>query len=369
MNKIVKATRIGVRPLIGLYSESGCGKTYSSLLLARGFVGPEGKIVMIDTESGRGSLYADVLPGGYDVLQITEPFSSRAFVEAIRAVEESGAAIGIIDGASHEWEGIGGVLDQAGEIEQKTGKPGLHCWKTPKLEHAKMMLKLLQSSIPWIVCLRAKHKSRQVKDERGKSQIIKDDFTTPIQDDGFIFEMTIHGEIMADHSFRMTKASHPELARCFEARKPITGETGRRVAMWCEGKPIGKPAQAHAEREPDPFGMDDDTVVEPPQKPAPAQRKPPAASARSRNDDGSTGTTITGVIADVVEKSGMGKDNKPWTRWGVTIKVSDDESFIAGTFDKAVGEMAAGMVGVEIEAVIKRNGKFINLLSFEEIPQ
>src|SRR6185369_4310727 len=70
---IKKASRTGVKPLIGFYSESGCGKTMSGLLLARGLVGPSGKIVMIDTESGRGSLYADVIEGGYDVLE----FASR----------------------------------------------------------------------------------------------------------------------------------------------------------------------------------------------------------------------------------------------------------------------------------------------------
>ena len=234
MSEIRKATRQGVRPLIGLYSESGCGKTYSALLLARGFVGPQGKVAMIDSESGRGSLYADVIEGGYDVLDITEPFSPQAYITAIRKIEDAGYSIGIIDSGSHEWEGIGGVLDMAVANEERTGKPGLHCWKTPKLEHAKLMLKLLQSPIPWIVCLRAKFKSRQSKDERGKSQIIKDDFTTPIQADDFIFEMTAHGEIMPDHSFRLTKCSHPDLRKCFTDKAPITVKTGELVAQWCK---------------------------------------------------------------------------------------------------------------------------------------
>jgi hypothetical protein len=34
------ATRTEAKPLIGLYAESGNGKTWSALLLARGFVGP-----------------------------------------------------------------------------------------------------------------------------------------------------------------------------------------------------------------------------------------------------------------------------------------------------------------------------------------
>jgi hypothetical protein len=230
---IKPASRTSVKPLMGFYSESGCGKTYSALLLARGFVGPAGKICMIDTESGRGSLYADVIQGGYDVLEISEPFTPARAVQAIQAVEKSGAAIGIIDSASHFWEGIGGVLDMAIDNETKSGKAGLHNWRGPKMEHAKFMLRLLQSSIPWVVCLRAKHKSRQGKNAQGKTEIIKDDHTTPIQADDFIFEMTCHGEIMADHTFRLTKCSHPDLRRRMPNNEMVTMEHGKMLAEWC----------------------------------------------------------------------------------------------------------------------------------------
>ena len=64
------AERSQAKPLIGLYAESGCGKTYSALLLARGFVGSAGKIGMIETEAGRGEAYADIVPGGYDVASL-----------------------------------------------------------------------------------------------------------------------------------------------------------------------------------------------------------------------------------------------------------------------------------------------------------
>ena len=231
------ATRQGVRPLIGLYSESGCGKTFSALHLARGFVGASGKIGMIDTESGRGSLYADVVPGGYDVLELNEPFTPERYIEAVQAIEAAGVGIGIIDSISHEWEGIGGVLDQAAQAEARTGKPGLHIWRLPKLAHARFVGRLLQSPIPWIVCMRAKHKSRQVKNG-GRTEIIRDDFTTPIQADDFIFEMTVHGEIQPDHTFRATKAAHPGLAACFPAG-PITVQYGKALAEWCAS--AGKP--------------------------------------------------------------------------------------------------------------------------------
>jgi hypothetical protein len=232
--QIRKATRQGVRPIIDLYGESGSGKTFSALLLARGFVGPTGKMVMIDTESGRGSLYADVKEiGGYDVLQLDSPFSPARYIEAITAVEQSGATIGICDSCSHCWEGIGGVLDMADQNEVSSGKAGLHNWRQPKMEHAKFLLKMLQSSIPWIVCLRAKYKTRQAKNERGKTEIVKDDYPTPIQAEDFIFESTIHGLIDLDHKFHPRKVSHPSLWECLPNGGPITLEHGRLLAQWC----------------------------------------------------------------------------------------------------------------------------------------
>ena len=241
--EIKRATRVGIRPLIGIYAESGCGKTYSALLLARGFAGPKGKIVMVDSESGRGSLYADVLPGGYDTVELSQPFSPSRYIEAIDTVEASNPAIGIIDSGSHEWEGIGSVLDMAAEIESKSGKPGLHCWRTPKMEHAKFMLRLLQSSIPWIVCLRAKYKSRQTKVD-GKTAIVKDEATSPIQDESFIFEMTAHFEILQSHNIIVTKCSHPELRKCFpeNQKEPISIKHGELLAAWCQNPGGSKPA-------------------------------------------------------------------------------------------------------------------------------
>lgn len=248
--EIKPATRQNIKPLIGIYGESGCGKTYSALLLARGIVGKSGKIALIDSESGRGSLYADVLDGGYNTLELTSPFSPARYIEAIEAVEKSGAGVGIIDSASHEWEGIGGVLDMAAANEERSGKAGLHCWKGPKMEHAKFMLKMAQSAIPWIVCLRAKYKSRQTKgteemancgaiarNQIGKTVILKDDHTSPIQAEDFIYEMTAHFEVMPDHTIHLTKQSHPTLGECFpeDYKQPITIETGRKVGEWCAG--------------------------------------------------------------------------------------------------------------------------------------
>src|ERR1700678_2154995 len=112
------ASRSDSKALIGLYGQSGSGKTMGALLLCRALVGPTGKLVMIDTESGRGSLYADVIPGGYEVIELDAPFSPDRYIEAIAAAEKTGADCIVIDSISHEWEGQGGISDMVGEIER-----------------------------------------------------------------------------------------------------------------------------------------------------------------------------------------------------------------------------------------------------------
>lgn len=235
------ASRQSIKPLVSLYAESGCGKTYSALLLARGFVGPTGRICMVDTESGRGELYADVLSGGYDVARLDPPFSPQRYIEAMSSVEKAGYSLGILDSGSHEWEGEGGVLDLAAESEEKSGKPGLHIWRAPKLAHGLWVRALLRAPIPWIVCLRAKFKSRQVKHE-GRTQIVKDETLSPLQAEDFLFECTAHGCIDAQHRFTLTKVNHPDLRNCFPKAAPITTEHGAALAKWCAAG--GSPATA-----------------------------------------------------------------------------------------------------------------------------
>lgn len=232
--QIQPATRQGVIPLISLYSESGCGKTYSSLLLARGLAGPTGKIVGIDTESRRMSLYADVIQGGFDVLNLDAPFTPQRYMEALQTAFDAKPAVVVTDSFSHEWEGLGGVCDMAAEREEKSGRAGLHNWKDPKLQHAKLVQFLLRSPVPVICCIRAKYKTRQKKDEKGKTVIVKDEFTSPIQAEDFIYESTCHAEVLPDHSINLTKCSHPSLRECFPKTGPIEVKHGEMLRQWCD---------------------------------------------------------------------------------------------------------------------------------------
>lgn len=229
------AKRSEAKPLIGLYSQSGGGKTYGALLLARGFVG-NGKIGMIETESGRGEAYADIIPGGYDVIAMRNDFSPVHYGEALTAAEQSGVGALIIDSASHEWEGAGGVLDLAAQ-NQAAGKKGPLVWQQPKMLHQRhFMLRLLATPIPLvIVCMRAKY-PMQEKTVNGRKEWVRSDDLEPIQASDILYEMFVHGWLDQHHRLRVTKLTRPDLAQVFRDGELITIETGQRLAAWSKGE-------------------------------------------------------------------------------------------------------------------------------------
>ena len=102
--EIKPATRQGVKPLVGFYGRSGSGKTMSALLFARGLVGHKGRLVLVDSENGRGSLFADIIPGGYSVIDLDAPFTPERYQDAIASAETSADCV-VVDSLSHEWSG------------------------------------------------------------------------------------------------------------------------------------------------------------------------------------------------------------------------------------------------------------------------
>lgn len=235
-HEIRAASRTQAKPLIGLYSESGGGKTYSALLVARGFVGPQGRICMIETESGRGEAYADQSEypeiGGYDVLPLRDDFSPKNYGAAIKKVEESGYDALIIDSGSHEWEGAGGVLDMASKNES-AGKKGMIVWQQPKIDHQKhFMLKFMQTPLPLVIlCMRAKYPMLMKGSTPTRSTELE-----PKQSDDILFEMSVHGWLEKDnHHFHPNKRMPRSLQEVFVDGRPLGLETGRKLAEWAKG--------------------------------------------------------------------------------------------------------------------------------------
>jgi len=243
-----QAKRSESKPLIGLYAESGCGKTWSALLLARGFVGPEGKIGMIETEGGRGEANVGRNPvGDYLVCPIRNDFSPQAYGEALTAAENAKLDALIVDSASHEWEGAGGVLDMAAK-NIASGKKGVLVWQQPKIEHQRhFMLRLMQTPIPLvIVCMRAKYPMIERKKPDGKKEWVRSETLEPKQSEDILFEMFVHGWIDKAHNLHVTKYTLPELASVIKDGEPISIDSGRRLAEWAKGGTVAVSSQSPA---------------------------------------------------------------------------------------------------------------------------
>jgi hypothetical protein len=241
------ARRSSAKPLIAFYAEGGGGKTRAALTLARGFVGASGKIVMIETESGRGEAYAGrqdvagdffVVPLHYDPADkdCENTYSPENYGEAISVAEREKADALIVDSCSHEWEGIGGVLDWA-EKNREEGKKGQQVWLQPKMMHQRHFLsRLLMTPIPLVIlCLRAKYPMEE-KVVNGKKEMFRSEKLEPKQSSDILYDIFVHGWFDREtHCFHATHYQDDSLATVIENGKPITQATGAALARWAAG--------------------------------------------------------------------------------------------------------------------------------------
>ena len=262
--EIKPATRMGVKPLVGMYGKSGSGKTLTSLLVLRGLVGPKGKITLIDSESGRGSIFADVVPGGYNVIEIESPFSPDNYTAAIELAEKKSDGISV-DSMSHEWSSEGGVLDmQEAELDRMAGNDWnkreackMAAWIKPKSAHKKFIQKLLRLKCPLICCLRGEEKTHIQKGSGNeKTKVITDQFSTPLFDPRFVFEMLINFETVARKNEQTglmeggfvvpRKITHPSVAPLLPRENEQLGiKFGEQLAAWCQN-PMAAPGPSAA---------------------------------------------------------------------------------------------------------------------------
>lgn len=250
--EIKPASRAQVKALIGLYGKSGGGKTLSALLFMRGLVGPKGRIVGVDSENRRMSIFADQVPGGFSVIDLDPPFNPERYAEAIQAAQAQADGI-VVDSFSHEWAGEDGVLDQhEQELDRMVPDPNdwkkreqctMTAWIRPKMAHKRLVEKLLRLPLPLIVCMRGEEKTRMLK-ENNKTVVHTDQFSSPIGDPRFIFEMLIHAEAFARPNaqghlvggyLRITKTPAEAIPLLPKAEEQASTRHGEALARWCAG--------------------------------------------------------------------------------------------------------------------------------------
>lgn len=233
--EIRKAQRQGARLLIQLSGVSGSGKTYTALQLAYGLAGNDAdKVVMIDTENRRGSLYADSLRQPFNIIDFYAPFSPARYIQAIEAACAAGAEVIVIDSTSHEWESEGGCE----WIANQTRFPD---WKRAKAEHKRFMTYMLQCPAHVIACTRAREKV-DFSDPKNPIKL----GIQPIQEKNFLYEATV-SLMMHDQGLRQDVLKCPaELQAVLGRGQGYVGAAdGQALRQWVDGGAKVNPAIEH----------------------------------------------------------------------------------------------------------------------------
>lgn len=219
------AQRQGARLLIQLSGVSGSGKTFTALQLAYGLAGCNAKkVVLIDTENRRGSLYANALPEPFGIIDFYAPFSPERYVEAIDAAVAAGAEVIAIDSVTHEWESEGGCE----WIAQQTRFPD---WKAAKSRHKRFMTHMLQSPAHIIACTRAREKV-DFSDPKNPRPL----GVQPIQEKNFSFEATV-SLLMQDQGRRQDVLKCPAELQAIMGRGQgyLSPDDGVSLRQWVDG--------------------------------------------------------------------------------------------------------------------------------------
>jgi len=221
-----KATRTKAKIRLGLSAVSGGGKTYSAILIAKGLAGGDlSKVAIIDTENGSADLYAHL--GDYNVLTLKPPYAPERYVESIKACEDAGMSVIIIDSITHEWNGKGGIL----EIHSSMTGNSFTNWATLTPRHQKFIDAILSSSCHVITTVRRKQDYDLSKDSNGKTKVEKAGLKEETRE-GFEYELTANLELDIKHNATALK----DRTGLFMDQPHFTPteDTGKKLLTWCE---------------------------------------------------------------------------------------------------------------------------------------
>ena len=230
MSLIRKAKRSNIPLKLAIVGGPGSGKSYSSLLLAKGLMGDSFESVcMLDTENESGDLYDDIDGSTeettYNILPFKGPWPAERYIKAIEICEQQGIKCLIIDSLSHEWSKDGGVVDSHSKM---TGNSFVN-WAKAKDGHKKLMDKILQSKMHIICTMRSKVEYVIEQNEKGKATPRKVG-TKAIQEDDSPYEFTIVFDVNFDHNAVVSKDRSQKFSQDVPFR--IGKDTGDIIRKW-----------------------------------------------------------------------------------------------------------------------------------------
>ncbi len=221
---------------MALQGSAGSGKTYSSLLLAKGLTnGDLSKVAIIDTENGSADLYAHL--GNYNVLTLQNPYTPENYIKAIEICEKAGMEVIILDSLSHCW-------DELLDFHSKLAGNSFTNWSkvTPRLNA--LIQKILQTNAHIIATMRTKQD--YVLNQKDGKFIPEKVGLKAVQRDGVDYEFTLVFDVDIKHFATSSKdrtglfMGKPEFT--------ISEKTGKEILDWCNsGNVVEEPKLSQEE--------------------------------------------------------------------------------------------------------------------------
>ncbi|APD07549.1 hypothetical protein UJ101_02045 [Flavobacteriaceae bacterium UJ101] len=216
-----KTERKQAKIKLALQGSAGSGKTYSSILLAKGLSNDDlTKVAIIDTENGSADLYADL--GNYNVLTLKPPFTTEKYIKAIDVCLQAGMEVIILDSISHCWDYL---LDYHSKL---AGNSFTNWSKIMPLQKA-FVDKMLQADAHIIATMRTKQD--YVLNQKDGKYIPEKVGLKAVQKDGVDYEFTIVFDLDIKHYATSSKdrtglfMGKPEFT--------ISPTTGKKILKWC----------------------------------------------------------------------------------------------------------------------------------------
>jgi KaiC/GvpD/RAD55 family RecA-like ATPase len=200
--KFKKAIRHHARARLAIDGPSGAGKTFTSLIAAQALSDGQ-PVAVIDTEHGSASLYSDLFP--FDVLELSN-YDPRIYTRAIKAAEEAGYSVIVIDSLSHAWEGEGGALDQLDKVAKRSySGSSFSAWKDITPLQRALVDAMLSSSAHIIATMRTRMEYVLEKDEKTGRTLIRKVGLAPVQRQGIEYEFQVVADMDIEHNLVIAK--------------------------------------------------------------------------------------------------------------------------------------------------------------------
>ena len=232
MTRFQKAIRAKAHIKLGMTGPTGSGKTYSSLLLARGLVGKKGRIAVIDTENNSSTLYDNLTD--FDQCEVVPrasgAFHHHDFIDAIREAESAGYDCIIIDSFSHLWQAILAEKDMLDKTSKaSTGSnSSFRNWGQATKDFNDSVQHVLQCKMHVIACMRSKMEFVLTEDRKVEKKGL-----APVMRDGIEYEFTTVFDIDQSHTATASKDRTGLFVR--EGAFLIDESTGEKIARWIDG--------------------------------------------------------------------------------------------------------------------------------------